>query len=57
MKNDLEKNMEQFIKRLEELKESTKEVLPLVSKSLVLTIEIAEMYKEAMKEVLKNERK
>lgn len=49
----LEENMDKFIKNLEELKKSTEEVMPLVSKSLGLTIEIAKMYKEAIKELVK----
>ena len=57
MKNDLEANMRKFIKRLEELKEATKDVMPLVSKSLALTVEIAETYQEAMKELLKDGKK
>ena len=51
---NLETSMKKFIERLEELQEATKEVLPLVSQSLALTIEIAKTYQEAMKELLKD---
>jgi len=54
MKNDLETNMKKFIERLEELQKATKDVMPLVSQSLALTVEIAKTYRDAMRELLKN---